>query len=621
MSVPIRSIRLQKRSSRSLDTLSGSAGEIFFDSDRNALRLYIANQSDNVILADRTWVAENTFSGNYNDLTNKPTIVTDYNQLTGRPTLSTVATTGNYSDLIGAPDLSGINLSSINSIGDVDTVTSPLSIGQVLGWNGTNWVNTTVSVFEDTDTTYALSGVAGASGAVITLTDIDGNQTTASLVPGNNIGIAITAVNEITISNTASYTLSDLTDVSLSTLTDGQVLGYSGGTWTNVPQGGGVALNDFSVSTNTASGSGSLSYDDSTGVFTFTPPNLSSYASLTGFSVTTNTAQGGGSLSYNNTSGVFTFRPADVGGLASLSDFSIVTNTASGGGSLSYNNTTGQFTFTPPDLSGATADLVDDTTPQLGGDLDLNGNNIAGTGNINISGDVAATSFVSSGVGSPTFTSASTITLTAPDGVTITDGTDNVVINAGYITAEGLDVVTTITAQSGINIGQFTGVFWKSGTTTQGGINYDSTGTQGLRFYTGSNLVTPALSLDTSGRFIGLKGTTEVLDTKTSATGTVVHDFATSAIWYHSSITSDFTANFTNVPITNDRAITVALVLVQGSTPYISSAVQINGTASTIFWQGGSVPNGVSNGTDIISFTLIRVSNTWRVIGSLTSYS
>lgn len=41
---------------------------------------------------------------------------------------------------------------------------------------------------------------------------------------------------------------------------------------------------------------------------------------------------------------------------------------------------------------GGLANVVDDTTPQLGGDLDLNSNDITGTGNINISGTVTATS-------------------------------------------------------------------------------------------------------------------------------------------------------------------------------------------------------------------------------------
>ena len=42
-------------------------------------------------------------------------------------------------------------------------------------------------------------------------------------------------------------------------------------------------------------------------------------------------------------------------------------------------------------------DVVDDTTPQLGGNLDLNGNNITGTGNINITGTITATGNVNLG--------------------------------------------------------------------------------------------------------------------------------------------------------------------------------------------------------------------------------
>ena len=37
-------------------------------------------------------------------------------------------------------------------------------------------------------------------------------------------------------------------------------------------------------------------------------------------------------------------------------------------------------------LTGIASDLVDDTTPQLGGALDLNSNNITGTGNIDVTG-------------------------------------------------------------------------------------------------------------------------------------------------------------------------------------------------------------------------------------------
>ena len=44
-----------------------------------------------------------------------------------------------------------------------------------------------------------------------------------------------------------------------------------------------------------------------------------------------------------------------------------------------------------------TGDVADDTTPQLGGDLDLNGNDITGTGNINITGNIIASGNITAG--------------------------------------------------------------------------------------------------------------------------------------------------------------------------------------------------------------------------------
>ena len=114
---------------------------------------------------------------------------------------------------------------------------------------------------------------------------------------------------------------------------------------------------------------------------------------LDDISVTTGAPSNAGALAYNNTTGVFTFQAADLTLLdfAALDDFSVSTNSASGGGALSYDNTTGVYTYTPPDLSSfvtsALQNVVEDTTPQLGGPLDVNGNVITTTianGNIDI---------------------------------------------------------------------------------------------------------------------------------------------------------------------------------------------------------------------------------------------
>jgi hypothetical protein len=121
--------------------------------------------------------------------------------------------------------------------------------------------------------------------------------------------------------------------------------------------------------------------------------------------------------------------------------------------------------------------------------------------------------------------------------------------------------------------------------------------------------------------FTTIQQTSEVLNTKTGATGVVVHDYETGAIFYHTSIAANFTANFTNVPTTNNRTTSVVLILVQGATPRLPTAVAINGATQTIEWQGGTIPTGTASQIDLVSFTLIRTASTWTVLGSLTTYA
>jgi hypothetical protein len=117
-----------------------------------------------------------------------------------------------------------------------------------------------------------------------------------------------------------------------------------------------------------------------------------------------------------------------------------------------------------------------------------------------------------------------------------------------------------------------------------------------------------------------LQQLTEVVNTKTSATGTVTHDYSTGSIFFHSSISANFTANITNVPTTNNRTIVCTLILSQGATPYVPTAVQIDGSAQTIKWLGTTAPTGNANKVDIVSFTLIRTGSAWTVLGSLSAY-
>ena len=155
--------------------------------------------------------------------------------------------------------------------------------------------------------------------------------------------------------------------------------------------------------------------------------------------------------------------------------------------------------------------------------------------------------------------------------------------------------------------------------------------TSSTGFSTGALVVTGGVGIGGTlniGADLGISGlttltfTSEKLNTKTSAgsAGTVTHDLSTGSVFYHSSISNNFTANFTNVPTTNDRALGVTLILAQGGTPYMSTALQIDGSAQTIKWVNNITPTGTANKVDIVGFSLIRTGSAWTVLGQYSTY-
>ena len=90
------------------------------------------------------------------------------------------------------------------------------------------------------------------------------------------------AGNWVALADASQLTLDGLTGVSTSGVTSGQVLKYNGTSWAPAADSagsGGIALGDLSVGAEgTASGDGSLAYNNSTGVFTYTPPIIPSVA-------------------------------------------------------------------------------------------------------------------------------------------------------------------------------------------------------------------------------------------------------------------------------------------------------------------------------------------------------
>jgi hypothetical protein len=113
----------------------------------------------------------------------------------------------------------------------------------------------------------------------------------------------------------------------------------------------------------------------------------------------------------------------------------------------------------------------------------------------------------------------------------------------------------------------------------------------------------------------------EVISTSVGATASVVvYDYSSSNLWYHGTASTNFTANFTNLPTTDNRLLTATIVINQGSTAYIPNIVQIAGVTQSIKWPGGTY-SGTSNNLDIVTFNFIRTGATWsNVVGKVTSF-
>ena len=116
-------------------------------------------------------------------------------------------------------------------------------------------------------------------------------------------------------------------------------------------------------------------------------------------------------------------------------------------------------------------------------------------------------------------------------------------------------------------------------------------------------------------------GTEEAFDTLTGSTGTVTHDCDNGHIFYHTGAAADWTANFTNLGLTAEHATTLSIVIAQGATAYIPTAVEIGGVAQTILWQGGSAPSGTADGTDVVAFSILNDGGTYVVMGQLVGFS
>lgn len=135
---------------------------------------------------------------------------------------------------------------SLEDLSDV-VITLPM-IGDSITWNGTDWVNTpsigggtvTSVALADLSTTqlYAISGSPITTAGTLDLTLKPQNANTALMGPTSGSAAAPT-MRALTTSDIPALSIEDLSDVTISSVSSGQVLEWSGTAWVNAAGGGG----------------------------------------------------------------------------------------------------------------------------------------------------------------------------------------------------------------------------------------------------------------------------------------------------------------------------------------------------------------------------------------------
>src|SRR5210317_2093866 len=235
------------------------------------------------------------------------------------------------------------------------------------------------------------------------------------------------------LTDTTSVIPTDLTDLSIGDGSAGQFLKTDGSgnfSFATVSGGGGIALTDLSVGAEgTASGDGSIAYNNSTGVFTYTPPDLSSYITSVAFSDLTGTP--------TTLAGYgITDSPTD------LTDLGISDGTS---GQVLTTDGSGNFTFTSVSGAGGSGNAF---------------TNFAVSGQSTVQADSSTDTLTLVGAGLNTITtdaSTDTITIGTPTGIPFVkeDGTStslNLSVEAGTLSTAVQNLYIPFTKEDGTSV-------------------------------------------------------------------------------------------------------------------------------------------------------------------------
>ena len=207
--------------------------------------------------------------------------------------------------------------------------------------------------------------------------------------------------------------------------------------------------------------------------------------------------------------------------------------------------------------------------------------------------------------------------------VTLSSGTNGQVLKANSATTSGLEWGTdnsysaptlgSTSIGSGATVTDVSGLTINSTTIPTSKTLVDTDSTQTI---SGKTLTNPLFSSP--------EESTNIIGSAPTATQTI--DFVTSGVHYFTSnSTSNVTLNFRgdgsttlNSMMAIGGSITISALITNGGTAYYASAYQIDGSAVTPKWSGGTAPSaGNASSIDLYSFNIVKTANaTFTVFAS-----
>ena len=165
---------------------------------------------------------------------------------------------------------------------------------------------------------------------------------------------------------------------------------------------------------------------------------------------------------------------------------------------------------------------------------------------------------------------------------------------------------------------------------------FTTDGSVALRHNDATKFTTTTSGVDISGTAVTdgvtVDGTLDIeevfekVSTNTTTSGTYSEAVTSSGVFYlTNNQTANRTINFTGVnsALATGQSVTVSVLATQGSTAYYFNAYQVDSSAVTPKWSGGSAPTeGNASGIDVYTFTIIKTADaTFTVLASQTQFA